>query len=249
MSLADLVAGKVLYPPALDEKGSALLPNDLVITGTDGAGNPTGLDCNAFSGSGTVTFGFWDGGPRQWTAGGSAACGTHRLYCFGIDHPIQVDLSPAVGRHVFVTSATYAPSPDRPTLDQHCKDESGSSASYLAVVATDTESAFSHIGGLPTMPFVRFDGVAVTSDFTTMTAPVAMTRDGKYVDDNAYTGAPMPITSGTGFDCGNWAGLGSAIYGETARSLKLPGGANRAFNAGTAACSGTNKRLYCVEPP
>jgi hypothetical protein len=246
MSLADLVAGRVLYPPALDERANPLLPNDLVITGTDGAGNATGLDCNAFTGSGTVTIGFWDGGPREWTAGGSAACGTHRLYCFGIDHPIQVDLAPAVGPHVFVTSSTYAPGGSgRPGLDQHCQAEGGSN--YVAVVASNNESAFSHIGGLPPMPFVRFDGVAVTSDFATMTAPVALTHDGNYVDDNVFTGAAMPIVSGNGVDCSDWAGLGSAIYGESARSLKLTSGINRGFNAGTAACTGTNKRLYCVE--
>jgi hypothetical protein len=248
----DLVAGAILYPARLDENGSDLGPDQQVATGTQPAGtDDDGNDCgDALNVNQLLAYGYTGAGVGDWTEAGTGPCAAMHLYCFGVGRNVPVDPPKRAGPLVFLSTGLFAQATGGvATADQLCTTEAlenGESAMFLSVLATDTISAVSRFGA-PSTPWVRPDGVPVTNDFTTFTAPLDATFGSGYVGALVATGATSGLATGSasgGFDCGDWLKTGLMVYvGDTSRS------GSDAFDSGMFDTCDNTHRVYCAEVP
>lgn len=238
--VADLVAGRMFYPPRLDESGLDV-GSTLVATATDATGKRLDDTCGDFaSTTGSIEVGAADGTTERWTnAGAQAACSAPSpVYCFGIDLSTTVAVSPVPGKRAFVsTTAMNLGGVD--TADVQCQNDAAQlQGTFRAALATSASSAASRVG---TGPWVRVDGVA----FGTLDAPKAplnVTAQGSYVATQVWTGATKPGELGDDTStCADWAAAAATgIVGDVARS-----GAEW-FDALTAPCA-ADLGVYCLE--
>jgi hypothetical protein len=166
----DLVAGRIFYPPRLDENGVDDATGALEIaTATAGTGVRNGETCTDYTQqSGAISVGKADGTTERWTnvnAGLGCNAAVH-LYCFGVDRAAHVSATPAAGKRAFVTEATFGVDGVL-SADQLCEMEAAQlPGKFVAALSTSTETASSRIG---TGPWVRLDGVSIG----TLDAPLA----------------------------------------------------------------------------
>jgi hypothetical protein len=238
-SLTDLLAGHILRPPSMDERGFPVDPELGFLTGTQSSGvaAPDGT-CNdwtetngsmqeAAEGQVAATTG-------QWTNSELQLCGLNTpLLCFGIDGDDGVRQALAPGKRAFVTDGTFAPSGGLAAADALCGREAnavGLSGNYLALLSTMTASAASRFGDVPDQTWVRLDGVALTApghtlfDGHPLAAPLNVTSRGRYIDiggENVFTGSDEPSrASSAGQDCMGWQSSDATLsavtsYGES----------------------------------
>lgn len=248
-STMDITSGKIFYPPRIDETGQPVATGTLVATGTTEAGvDAAGADCGGFMDpSMPVTYGLADSGAIGWTKTNTQTCGTAmHIYCFGVGHEQALPPQSAVGPRAFVSlpmSITSAAS----TMDTECTTQANShgvTGTFKPLIASTNESAMTHVGGTPAQPWVRLDGVPVTSDFSTFTAPLDLAIDRTYVQSNVVTGAMMPTISSPGGNenCQDWSGTGSFTdYGLSERAMY------RAFYSGGGLACTSMQSVYCVQ--
>ena len=236
----------------LDEHG-ADVGTVTVWTGTDTDGTKSSSTCTNWSTtSGSATTGSTGAGPDAWTNSISQTCNAARhLYCFETDKTATLTPTPAPGNLIFVTNGTFAPGPGMGTAaaDALCNSEAAAahlSGSYVALLATSTQSAASRV--VLSALNVRKDGISVGSD-TVLSAGGALpsgiwqTASGAYVGGGAvWTGAATPGTVGTSAStCTDWTSNSASggIFG-------LPMFADASWwNSSTQMCSHAF-RLYCV---
>ncbi|MDB4957475.1 MAG: Flagellar hook-length control protein FliK [Myxococcales bacterium] len=243
--LEDLIAGKIYYPLELDETGLNVTGSaDVsVATGTRQDGTRiAGSDCT----SGMVEFGTPDAGAPGWTEVGTLSCSSNlHLYCLQIDHAVPVAPTSGNERRVFVTDGTFGPSAGLSAADAICDTEKGTlSGTFRALLATDTAVAHARFNNAPT-PWRRLDGVVVTSDWQTFTAPITVTPTQKYVSDLVYIGAPTADSLASGHTCASWTdpmALARTYLGISDRS-STDGFGSYSSNG---SCTVLN-HLYCVE--
>ena len=245
-SISDLslaYSGKLFYPPRLDENGhdlglgiDPLSPNEIiVITNTSLAGAlptyPALGNCGNFgSDDGSyVEVGYGTHNSGVFTQASQTFCtNPARLYCFGIDHQAQVSVTPAVGRHAFVSTANWLPGGGIAAADAVCQSDAsaaklpGTYKALLAPTGATAASRFNYAAGSP--PWIRSDGIQVAptaSAFFTTTlfdASPNITADGAYYFgwNGVWSGAATPMTAGTNAtNCVNWTSSSSSQIGIT----------------------------------
>ncbi|HET6438944.1 MAG TPA: hypothetical protein VFG59_12830 [Anaeromyxobacter sp.] len=166
---ADLAAGKLMYPPRLDESGNDL-GNVQVVTGTLQNGKSDGgTACGNYTDtgdSGQVTGGTSSSGGTMFTNYYGQGCGAdYHLYCFEVDRVHAVAPPETSGRMAFVTNGHFLPGGGLAAADQLCADEAGQaglSGSFLAALATTTASIASRFS-VSGAPWIRADGIAVAA--------------------------------------------------------------------------------------
>lgn len=193
----DLAAGKVLWPPAVDEAG-AQQPSSFVWTGTQGNGssNTDGAcsDWTTASSSAFATLGTTLGVTDSWSADAAVACTEPlRLFCFGIDRAATVTIPPIAGRKMFMTARSFTPGGGISAADAVCGSEAtaaGLSGTYRALLATTTATAASRFT-TSGPPWIRTDGLPITntaaelfSSGTYLNLPVVAANGTTYIGSN-----------------------------------------------------------------
>ncbi len=224
-------SGKFFYPPRLDEKGNDLglgltpgYPEIVVITNTDATGAvPTWravgtCDDFTFDDANTILRGSAAYNSNSFTIANDLSCSEPaRLYCFGVDRQAQVSVTPATGRHAFVSYATWIPGGGIASADSLCQSEAttaklpGTYKALLAPTGSTAASRFYYAAG--SQPWIRSDGILVaptaSAFFTTalFDASPNISADGStyYGFSGVWTGAANPLTAATdATNCANW---------------------------------------------
>ena len=256
-SKSDLLQGRILYPPRVDEHRNPLL-NDVVATGH---ANDTGCSSEELcavdwtSGNAGFFVGTSFAGASLWESSGPAQPGiAPHIYCFEIDPTIVASVSPTPSRRAFVSVVPFVPQPRGvQAADDECNAEAAShawSATFMALLATRGSSAAGRFD-LNGLPWARADGVllvATARDLErggdALLAPLNLTSDGAYVNADVWSGAMNPSVVSS-FDCEDWtnpAATGTIPIGYSALS------GNSLFwrGAGTG-CTSKTTHLYCLE--
>lgn len=222
-----------------------------VWTGTDADGTKSSSTCTDWTTtSGSATTGTTGGGPDAWTARTTPTCSAPRhLYCFEIDKTATLTPTPAPGNVVFVSNGTFTPGGGTAAADSLCNGEAvagGLSGTYVALLATSTQSAASRV--VLSALNVRKDGISVGSDATlsaggALPSGIWQTASGAYVGGGAvWTGAATPNAVGTATStCNDWT-----MTTSTGGIFGLPMFADASWwNSATQNCSSAF-RVYCV---
>ena len=268
--LADLTAGRILYPLVLDERGASVA-GVTAWTATTGTGNLTSTACSDWtdgtSTAVTATIGFSDYGTSGWTQNGGGTCAsTQHLYCLGTSWTATATPPAATGvRRAFVTDGAWIPSGGLAGADALCTSEAtaaGLPGTYRALLATSTATAasrFSITGG----PWARVDdvvlaptaagflGTAAGAPPVFWQAPLNVSASRQYRFDRAWAGAPTLASNGNGTSCGNWTTAASTAWGDvgiTASSRTATAFANyTTLGSGITACDTTGNKIYCLQ--
>jgi len=220
---ADIVAGKIFYPPRVDELGNYDdTPYGSPVwtgTGSDGTLIWSGDTCSEWTSSSTTANGYIgdnDSVAGVFTSLGMSGCNaTRRLYCFGINNATSVAVKPVTGRIAFVTKDALILSGGLASADQKCMDEAqaaGLSGTFKALLATNSASAASRFS-VSGQPWVRRDGVAIAPTAADLfsakflDSAINLSADGlQYFGyDVVWNGAWIPIEAGTSdTTCNNW---------------------------------------------
>lgn len=239
----EIAAGKIFYPPRLDENGTDLVNlglNSRVATGTDSDLSQAADNCVNFTGPGMIRVGAFDAVWPFWTAMESLDCTevTH-LYCFGVDRAFDLPTVAPAGKLAFVTTMAYSPT-SLADADGVCTTEGGGGL-YRALIAPTDATARSRVTS--TGPYYRPDGMIVSVDLTTFIAPISQTRAGVYQQKSVWFGAPDSTTNGNqSLNCGNWTGAGTSPHlGDSSRTD------DSMFSTGGMNSCGSAHRVYCIE--
>ncbi|MFO0600581.1 MAG: choice-of-anchor D domain-containing protein [Myxococcaceae bacterium] len=224
LSKADLIAGSVRNPIALDESG-LLIPNGTASlwTGTNTGGTTNSLDCSGWTSNAAVGLnrGLVYGGPDLWTDGtGGHTCnntGT-RILCLGKGSNAFVSTSaPPTG---FKRIGLVGPV-SRPTsvanADALCSASLANSKAIIAATGTNARSWLNDA-----TPYVRFDNTVVGTGAeikanngatTTMRSGIWQMYNGPFVKP-ATAQATWTGGGGTGTDpgtCISWASASGTV--------------------------------------
>jgi hypothetical protein len=263
---ADISAGRIFYPPRVDELGNCDESLGQVWTATlsDGTSDPRLGSCSSWQVS-TLNevgeTGWSDSTMTLFTDMGLISCSdTARLYCFGIDNNVQVTVAPMTGRIAFLTKSVWIPGGGVASADQKCTNEAqqaGLSGTFKALLATEGASAASRfdVGG---QTWVRRDGVAIAATPTVLfsgdflNSPINQSADGlEYFGNNGvWSGATDPATAGTSeTTCNNWASSSGANTGVGGRAASTAQQRFFAFESGvnSNACNASWLHLYCLQ--
>jgi hypothetical protein len=224
----DLRAGRILYPPRVDELGKELTElRPAVATGTTPDGVVDTRTCNNWGpvdGSSQQTGGYADAGADYWFSSYFGGCDLQfRLYCFETARKATlIVVPPASARLAFVTDGVLDMTMGLEGADRLCKTEAsaaGLEGSWKALLATSTASALSRFD-LAGPPWVRTDGVPIVAsarDLLTAGKPliaalVRGARPGTVVDTTAATGGTTPDAVGKG-TCRDWTSAAGTTVG------------------------------------
>jgi hypothetical protein len=221
---AQLAAGQIFYPIALDASGAPVPALTQVRTGTNSAGRfDTSFDaCQDWtSGTGYGVLGYSDAGTGRWTFDQhlSAACGAGavHLYCFGVDRtqPVVAPVAPGA-RLAFLSTGTWTPGGGLTSADALCTSEAtaaGDSGMFRALLGTSTTNATARFT-MTGPPWARRDGVLVVptaaalfdTQRTDLDAPIDVSASGVYVEDQSPTGYAWssPLASTALWTCNDW---------------------------------------------
>lgn len=255
-SATALLAGRILYPIALDEMGGVSSAQDPAIwTGTLGTGAASGALCMDWTVSTSSLFGSSGrafSGTNEWTSTAATPCAAQlAFYCFQVDRisPVTVPV-PTASRRAFVSNGLWTPGGGIAAADTVCANEAaaaGLSGVYRAALPpSSTASAMSRFN-INGDPWYRVDDVRLTatpSDFFTTQrrdATLNVTASGSYVTGSVWTGGFLANGSTTATDtCSHW----STTSGSGVHVL-----AERGFFGGpftTQLCS-QSARVYCLQ--
>jgi hypothetical protein len=250
-TVEDLVAGKLFYPPRLDEMGHDHSDGSFaVVTGTEANGTATtSRTCTSYTTTaGAATWGVPDATTVTWTNVGTPPlpCNADaHLYCFGIDHTFAVGVDSVVGKRAFVSTIGFSPDTGLANADNICTMEAfnaGLGSNFRALLAEPGRIATNRFtqGG----PWFRVDNVQIGT-LDAPLAPINVTTGRAYVTSEVWTGAASPATLGdaTG-TCNDWAAKTSTNgwRGDSTRSDP-----KRYFGLQTDLCMAP-RSVYCLEP-
>ena len=143
-TIADLTAGKIMYPIAIDDAGSdhTADTNTVVVTGASANGSATTSTCTNFTTTtGQVTCGVPNATTTVWTTQIVTSCANaNRLYCFGVGIEQEVDPPPAPpDAHIaFISANGFQVTGGLPAADSLCQTEATAATlpgSYIALLA------------------------------------------------------------------------------------------------------------------
>jgi len=258
---ADLLDGRIFYPPRLDELGTDV-GQVLAFTATyvDGKLFPGDSACGNWTGtSGTTTIGYSSGGSYTFFDFGSVGCSAEEhFYCFQIDRKSKVTPPQATGRYAFVTQGFFTPGGGLAAADAMCANEAaaaGLAGTYLAAVATTTASAASRFNAAAA-PWVRTDGPALAPTasglfnlaFLDVADNVNAAGDTSYANYGVWNGATSWTSVGTAAStCNNWTSNLSTSTGSGGRTGDTK--SSILFGAFDPAdpCDATYIKLLCLQ--
>lgn len=247
---ADIVEGRVYFPPVLDELGTEVRGRN-ALTGTVGTGAGAD-DCEDWTDfeTGTTQIGSPGATFPGWTGDRSLACDDGQalaVYCFGIDVSVPVEHEPASGRIAFASNMLVDATVGLDGLDAVCTTEAagaGLEGSFKAFVAADDASALSRFDTAGE-PWVNMYGVPIASTAIALTvqahldAPFNITATGEPVGGYYWTGSTLATQAPNG-TCGNWTGRStSARRFETDHTTDW-------FAGVTTSCTSTS-RVVCFQ--
>lgn len=222
-SVDDLLSGRILYPPVLDEYGSPrvsivasgisqaqILRDGSIATGSACVDWTSNDDSQTYEGPWSSMSGL------SALTGAAAGCGSFpfALYCFETARRSVVSAqAPAGARVAFVTSQPFKSGGGIASADQLCGDEAaaaGLQGHYAALLATRSAAAISRFD-VNGSPWVRTDGVLVAETASafaagSILAHISVTAKGQYVDRNGsfvWIGSHTLDTPGTN-TCEDW---------------------------------------------
>ena len=244
----DVLAGKIFYPPNIDETRQQYIGP--VATGTGADGSPVET-CNDLSGVPNVfvTMGSSDASRPHWTRiDESQPCDrAHRLYCFGTDRNAEVNPPGTTGRWIFVTDNGYtAGVGGASAFDAACQTEGeqiDATGTYVALIGLEgipvnQRKTFTVIGS---KPWVRRDGVVVTTDMKTLEAPISVTGQlGVYASEQVMVGGVSLEDTPQNSTCNDWTTTTPSILSGVSSRSSI-----EAFAHDVLPCM--NLRLYCAQ--
>jgi hypothetical protein len=260
-TIADVVAGRILYPPLIDENGQ--LRTESVAVGTAG-----GANClNWTNSSLTEIFeGGWSSlsGASFYTGAATLCFAPVSLYCFEVARNVAVAAqAPVPHRLAFLSSDPFVPGGGLAGADLQCGVDAviaGLPGSYRALLATTGASAISRFD-VTGPPWALVNGVLVAETAAALAvdplAHIDVYADGTHAaelgadafnDAFAWTGSdrldtPSPDT------CQNWMATGSGIEGAALRlANSAPGwqAGGDGWSTSTFPCS-TAAHVFCLQ--
>ena len=239
-TVADITAGKIFYPPRLDEFGTDVSVLGFLVTaytGTLSAGTvtPTPSTCMDWTDNNVDLFtglGQADATTEMWTDSnaGARCIAQVRLYCFGTDHTASVLPPGSTGRLAFVSSALFPPDAGLAAADTLCQNEATTAAlpgTYKALLATEGFHAASRFNLVGTT-WVRLDGVKVVDQASDLAGSQFLAPLNLQADGATYLGGGHPVwkgaadfnTSGVGTSCSSWtSAVGDGVVNRAAKSV------------------------------
>ncbi len=251
-SSADVAAGRLFYPPQLDELGNPVVAfDDCAVTATGPTGTLSGSSCADFSvvSSDSIACGKPASSTGSWTRGSGASCSSMvRLYCFGVDHvqPVTIAPPPAARRTAFISQAAFDPGGGIAAADALCASEAaGLPGTFAALLATTTANARSRFA--PGAPWYRVDGAKFTDDFSQIYAPLNVTAVGVHLDTPfVWSGAFDVAMVGTNAStCSSWTQFAGRAVGFTGNASSAT--SEFFLAAPMSACDFGAYRLYCLQ--
>jgi hypothetical protein len=267
-TLEDIVNGRILNPPALDELGVEIPPEDdyAVATATNPFGyHAPGFDCDDWT-SGESTTMLLGGRARattdHWTFYSYGDCSAPgRIYCFGVDQSFPVAPAPVAGKRAFISDKMLQWSPGGASADAHCAAEAadaGLSGSFLALLPMMGAAAASRFASPPGTVWLRMDGVPINAPGSDLFAegplltPLNVTAKGRYLGylisvdgvDRVFAGGHTPRSSYLG--CNGWSGTPPNRATTFGRYTAMNHWWFETFQE-LANC-GEPARVYCFEP-
>jgi len=218
-----------MYYPVMFDAGGGLATAGVVVTGMNRDDTVT-LTCNDYNGG----VNFVPCGDAAATAGDFASWGTcactgigFAIYCFGVDRVAQLSAPPpAVGRRMFALKNGWMPGGGIASADAACVAEAaaaGLQGTFLALLSTTTAPAASRFT-VSGPPWVRLDGVALSTDASTLLGGNTLesspdvAADGSYVSLQVFTGASVPTATGDAVTtCSDWTSTSptTPVFGDT----------------------------------
>lgn len=267
-TIAQLVAGRVYYPLALNERGGSEL-GESVWTGTSSSGVLSGTACTNWTDATTAisgTIGYTHYGTNSWTQNGGGACSSSQhLYCLGVDYAATVVPPPATAvRRAFMTNAPWIPNGGLTGADALCNSEAtaaGLPGTYRALLATTGATAASRFSTTGN-PWARVDdvilaptavgflGSAVAGPPAYWQAALNVTAGGAYRQDRIWAGGATLASSGTGTSCNGWSTVAGTAFGAVGigwSSEVASAFANYAQSSGVTTCDNTQSKLMCLQ--
>lgn len=246
----DLVTLQMLHPIALTEHGEDVREaRTLVATGTSNFSTVTQI-----CGDGSLRAGFTAATGGRMFAHANVPCSEpYRLYCFETGVSVSVTPTQTEGRLLFLSSNTLTLGGGIAAADALCNNEAAlanQSGTFVAVLATDTETASSRLTARPGA-WVRPDGIQLATELglplgELITSP-NVTLEGTYVAlEQAWFGTRQisELSDVPDQTCENWTELrdGTAFAGhvDSSRTMSRTGG--------FVDC-GSSRHVFCAEEP
>jgi hypothetical protein len=252
--IEDIIAGKIYYPPSLDEHGANVGMVGPGATGAAADGVSSGLNCGDFADpTARISTGIPYGTVGAWSSHSDQPCATvARLYCFGLGKNQPPVITPAQGRIAFLSSQTYLPGTGVAGGDAICMEDaaSGGSAlagkSFKALLNTSTASAASRFS-LAGPNWVRIDGIPLASSPLAfmngdLDTTLNVTVIPSYENNNVFIGGnPLTNTANAVNEtCQDWTvSADSALTGAVHRTDMLTGQTGQQCSPG--------KPVLCLE--
>lgn len=242
---ADIAAGRILYPPRLDELGAEVVPSPSAIsamTGTldNGMRDATSTCSDWTATSGFVRTGLTEGGTLWWSSGGSGGCAdAKRLYCFGIDRTNAIATLAITGRLAFLSSSYFDPGSGLAAADAICATDAAARAlagTYKALLATDGASAASRFATTGAT-WVRTDGVQLVAAAADLPVEPMM--------------APLDVGPGGARPSPGQVWIGAADFGTPGTAATTCNGwsTSSGGSTGTGGVTGLSRHAGFFEPP
>jgi hypothetical protein len=220
----------------------------------------TGIkDTSGMCSNWTSTTGQAQGGYSDWIGlysisnVGPNCASTSSVFCLQTDRNVAVSLShpPApTGRYVFVTNASWTVGGGIAAADAFCAQQAnagGLAGTYKALLATTTETAAEHVGGVAGM-WRRPDGIVVAYDGLDqdpLEAAIARDAAGAVTFGNdTMIGTTTTLTSIGNRTCSDWTNSAALDRADTFFFSTRPWNKN----AAPPTCSSPG-RIFCAQVP
>ncbi len=263
-STANLLAGKIYYPPRFSETGVDR-ESQVVMTraGADGT-SPSGTCGDWTSATGAVAFGDSSSTTTSWTLDAfSASCGLPlALYCFENDSgmaAVPAPVAPANARHAFLSTTLWAPGNGVAGADAVCQADATSAnlantSNYRALLTTTVAATDSTRISLSGQPWYRVDGTQLFGAAADIADPASgkmltslnLTAAGQYLGPLLVWAGSETAPSSTAMvaNCNNWTSSSATLLGFT--TIEVDSESWWPFVAPNVSCD-TLEHVYCFE--
>jgi hypothetical protein len=228
VSMNDLLAGKVLFPPRITEFNQSRSVRYSSVTGADGTGAAiSNGTCGDWTSSGTAYVGEVTDTTNHWTydsmvPGNSCGNSSYSVYCFENDDGMAAVTAPLVppnGRHAFVSRTMWLPGGGIEAADAVCQSDAAAaglanSTDYLSLLDATVSATDPTRVRLTGQPWYRLDGAQLVATATDLAAPAAdkmltalnVSSIGEYLADlSVWSGGHLVSSRASVFpNCTNW---------------------------------------------
>jgi hypothetical protein len=251
-TVADLAAGTLFAPLAVDASGAALPSMTAVFTGTLPDGTVDPFTCQNYTTTGDlIAYGVANMTSGGWTRVNASfmSCGANvPIYCFGTGSTTPITIPQVPSRRAFL-SDPWVSGGGIGDADARCQQNASAAglsgaAGFRALLATTSASAVSRFGD--GLPWARLDGLTLAATAQDVLAgnfqvPLALDAGGVHMTDTgpAWFGASTFTGVGT-TTCVDWS---VSNNGNSAMGLSY----NTVPPTTSSSMCGTGSRLFCLE--